>query len=279
MPRAGLHRPHSPAASPDLTGVWRVAWPCTAGLTIGDPVERTGAPLQVELGPGMMDNIFDGIQRPLKEIAAVSKSVFVPRGVRVDSLDHKKKWEFFPSANIKVCVACLSPVCRRPALCELTRCCATATAFQKNDPVSGGTVIGYVPENELIHHHWIMVPPLYEGRVVSLAPHGMYTLDDTILVLQDPVTGAQENVRLSHYWPVRRARPCQEKLPATEPLITGQRVLDSLFPYVPTHPPPPPCAALRCAALRRRPPARLPACPPPESARRNKPSSTHPDLR
>jgi len=175
----------------------------TAGLTIGDPVERTGAPLQVELGPGIMDNIFDGIQRPLKEIAVLSKSVFVPRGVRVQSLDHSKKWEFFPSPAIK-----------------------------KGDPVSGGTQIGYVPENELIHHHYIMVPPNLEGRVVSLVKHGMYTLDDTIMQLQDPVTGQTHDVRLSHYWPVRRARPCQEKLPASEPLITGQRVLDSLFPSV-----------------------------------------------
>jgi len=175
----------------------------TAGLTIGDPVERTGAPLQVELGPGIMDNIFDGIQRPLKEIASLSKSVFVPRGVRVESLDHKKKWEFFPSPNIK-----------------------------KNDTVAGGTVIGYVPENELLHHHWIMIPPMFEGRVKEVVGHGFYTLDDAILVLQDPVTGKEENVRLSHYWPVRRARPCQTKLAATEPLITGQRVLDSLFPSV-----------------------------------------------
>jgi V-type H+-transporting ATPase subunit A len=175
----------------------------TAGLTIGDPVERTGAPLQVELGPGIMDNIFDGIQRPLREIAQMSQSVFVPRGVRVDSLDHKKHWEFHPNPNIK-----------------------------KNDPIAGGTVIGYVPENQLIHHHSIMVPPGMEGNVVSLKPRGSYTLEDTIMTLRDPATGKEEDVRLSHYWPVRRARPCQEKLPASEPLITGQRVLDSLFPSV-----------------------------------------------
>jgi V-type H+-transporting ATPase subunit A len=103
--------------------------------------------------------------------------------------------------------------------------------FQKN-VIYGGTVIGYVPENELIHHHYIMVPPLYKGRCVSLQPHGHYTLDDTIMVIQHPDTGETADIKLSHYWPVRRARPVQEKLPASEPLLTGQRVLDSLFPSV-----------------------------------------------
>lgn len=173
----------------------------TAGLTVGDPVERTGAPLQVELGPGIMDNIFDGIQRPLEHIARECKSVFVPRGIDVQPLDHKKLWPFVP-ADI------------RPG-----------------DPVSGGFIIGSVHENDLINHK-IMIPPRMSGRVQSIVGAGEYTLDDTILVLEDPMSGRTRNIRMSHYWPVRTPRPYKEKLPASRPLLTGQRVLDSLFPSV-----------------------------------------------
>jgi len=176
----------------------------TAGLTIGDPVERTGAPLQVELGPGIMDNIFDGIQRPLKIIAEESGSVFVPRGVNVQSLDHKKKWTFNPEPyKIKV-----------------------------GDVVAGGTVIGDVKENRLVSRHRIMIPPNVMGRVKKVFPKGDYTLDEPVMVLEDPTSGQTKDIFLSHFWPVRRPRPCQEKLPASEPLLTGQRVLDSLFPSV-----------------------------------------------
>lgn len=174
----------------------------TAGLTIGDPVQRTGAPLQVELGPGIMDNIFDGIQRPLRSIASESGTPFLPRGVNVQSLDHTKKWLFEPAA-IKV-----------------------------GDLVAGGTVIGRVQENRLIDHK-IMVPPNVAGRVKSVVKQAEYTLDDTIMVLEDPSNPANTlNLRLSHYWPVRNPRPAKDKLPPTEPLLTGQRVLDSLFPSV-----------------------------------------------
>jgi len=175
----------------------------TSGLTIGDPVERTLAPLQVELGPGIMNNIFDGIQRPLAVIADESKSVFVPRGVNVLALNHTKKWLFEPDKY----------------------------KIQVGDVISGGTVIGEVEENQLIIHK-IMVPPKVSGRVRSIKPKGNYTLDDVILVLEDPTTGQTKDVRMSHYWPVRLPRPSKEKLPATYPLITGQRVLDSLFPSV-----------------------------------------------
>jgi len=173
----------------------------TAGLMVGDPVERTGAPLQVELGPGIMDNIFDGIQRPLEKIAHESKSVFVPRGVDVKSLDHKKEWDFVPSG------------------------------IKPGDPVSGGFIIGSVRENDLIDHK-IMIPPRMAGRVKSIVGAGQYTLDDTILVLENPSTGATVDIRMSHYWPVRTPRPYRQKLPASRPLLTGQRVLDSLFPSV-----------------------------------------------
>lgn len=173
----------------------------TAGLTVGDPVQRTGAPLQVELGPGIMDNIFDGIQRPLETIARESKSVFVPKGIDVRPLDHSKQWDFVPS-DIK-----------------------------PGDPVSGGFIIGSVQENMLVDHK-IMIPPRMSGRVKSIVGAGKYTLDDCILVLEDPASGRTRNIGLSHYWPVRTPRPYTEKLPASRPLLTGQRVLDSLFPSV-----------------------------------------------
>lgn len=173
----------------------------TAGLTVGDPVERTGAPLQVELGPGIMDNIFDGIQRPLEQIARDSGSVFVPRGINVLALDHTKKWDFIPHD------------------------------IRPGDPISGGFIIGSVHENDLINHK-IMIPPRMSGRVKSIVPAGQYTLDDDVLVLENPLTGQTRGIKMSHYWPVRTPRPYKQKLPASRPLLTGQRVLDSLFPSV-----------------------------------------------
>ena len=117
----------------------------TAGLTIGDPVQRTGAPLQVELGPGIMDNIFDGIQRPLQAIADASGTPFLPRGVNVQSLDHTKQWEFEPF-DVK-----------------------------QGDLIAGGFIFGHVQENRLIDHK-IMVPPNVAGRVKSIVKKGQYTL-------------------------------------------------------------------------------------------------------
>jgi V-type H+-transporting ATPase subunit A len=176
----------------------------TAGLTVGDPVLRTGAPLQVELGPGILNNIFDGIQRPLATIAAKSGSVFVPRGVDVQALDHSKPWHFVP-LDVKV-----------------------------GDVVSGGNVIGKIIDasNKLLEEK-IMIPPQLSGRVKSIVREGKYTLDHDILVLEDPSDPSRTApVRLSHYWPVRKPRPYKTKLPPTMPLLTGQRVLDSLFPSV-----------------------------------------------
>lgn len=174
----------------------------TSGITVGDPVERTGAPLQVELGPGIMNNIFDGIQRPLETIAGIAKSVYIPRGVTLQPLDHKKIWHFIPT-NIKV-----------------------------GDIVSKGTIFGSVQENKLINHK-IMVPPNVEGRVKSIKGEGDYTLDDVMMILENPLEPSQtKDLGMSHMWPVRRPRAVKEKLPASAPLLTGQRVLDSLFPSV-----------------------------------------------
>lgn len=173
----------------------------TSGLTVGDPVIRTGKPLSVELGPGIMDNIFDGIQRPLRVIAKDSGSCYIPRGVSVNSLDHTVEWEFLPSTVVA------------------------------GDIVSGGDIFGTVQENPLILHR-IMVPPTVSGRILSVVPRGLYTLDDTVAVVEDLTTGQRTNLTMSHYWPVREPRPYKNKLTATEPLLTGQRVLDSMFPSV-----------------------------------------------
>jgi V-type H+-transporting ATPase subunit A len=174
----------------------------TAGLTVGDPVERTGAPLQVELGPGIMDNIFDGIQRPLETICKDSQSVYIPRGITVAPLNHHKLWDY-EKADTKV-----------------------------GDLLAGGNVIGTVQENELMLHR-VMVPPNVMGRVQSVKPSGSYNLDEVLMVLEDPKNPKlTKNLYLSHMWPVRRPRPYKEKLPANEPLLTGQRVLDTLFPSV-----------------------------------------------
>eukprot|EP00922_Rhytidocystis_sp_ex-Travisia-forbesii_P008165 GHVS01012027.1.p1 GENE.GHVS01012027.1~~GHVS01012027.1.p1 ORF type:complete len:607 (+),score=74.12 GHVS01012027.1:77-1897(+) len=173
----------------------------TSGLTVGDPVLKTGKALSVELGPGIVDNICDGIQRPLERIAADCKSVFVPKGVDVPALDIKRLWEYKPSANIKV-----------------------------GDLVTGGDIFGGVFENNLFKDHKIMVPPKAQGRVVKVAAAGDYNCRETVLELD--FNGVVTKYGMSHFWPVRESRPAFEKLPGNTPLLTGQRVLDSLFPSV-----------------------------------------------
>jgi len=172
----------------------------TSGLTVGDPVERTGNPLSVELGPGIMGTIFDGIQRPLKTIAELSGSVFVPRGVDVPSLDQDKEWEFKPR-NLKV-----------------------------GDLITGGDYIGSVFENELVNDHKILLPPNAHGRIKEIMPEGNYNVSQPVIVVE--YEDGEKEYGMSHFWPVRKARPVAQKLPGKEPLLTGQRVLDSLFPSV-----------------------------------------------
>lgn len=151
-----------------------------------------------------MDNIFDGIQRPLQVIAQQSRSVYIPRGVDVPALDQDKEWEFTPNPEVKV-----------------------------GDLVAGGDVFGTVFENKLLPVHSIMVPPNKGGRVKSIAPKGMYTLKDTVMVITHPLNpNLEQKLGLSHFWPVRTPRPYQAKLRESQPLLTGQRVLDSLFPSV-----------------------------------------------
>ncbi|KGG52666.1 hypothetical protein DI09_147p20 [Mitosporidium daphniae] len=172
----------------------------TSGLTIGDPVLRTGKPLSVELGPGLCSNIFDGIQRPLKTIQDISKTIYIPRGIRTDALDHSREWEFIPSPDVQV-----------------------------GDRITGGDVFGTVIENTLVIHQ-IMLSPRDYGTITFLAPSGTYTLSD--IVLETEFNGRTTQHTMMHLWPVRTPRPVSEKLSANYPLLTGQRVLDALFPCV-----------------------------------------------
>ena len=172
----------------------------TSGLTVGDPVLKTGSPLAVQLGPGLLGQIFDGIQRPLKTIADISKSVYVPRGVDVPCLDAKKEWLFTPEK------------------------------LKPGQLLTGGDVIGIVRENDLFCQHKIMLPPKAKGRLVQIQPQGDYDVNTPVIEIDDD--GVIKKYPMSHYWPVREARPVAEKHPGTEPLLTGQRVLDALFPSV-----------------------------------------------
>ncbi|XP_072839898.2 V-type proton ATPase catalytic subunit A [Pogona vitticeps] len=172
----------------------------TSGVCVGDPVLRTGKPLSVELGPGIMGSIFDGIQRPLKDITELTKSIYIPRGINITALSRDIKWEFSPSANIRV-----------------------------GSHLTGGDIYGVVRENSLIKH-MIMVPPRCRGTVTHIAAAGNYDASDVVLELD--FEGVKEKLTMLQVWPVRQIRPVSEKLPANHPLLTGQRVLDALFPCV-----------------------------------------------
>lgn len=172
----------------------------TSGLSVGDPVDRTGKPLSVSLGPGIMNGIFDGIQRPLSTIKEISQDIFIPRGVDVPSLDMEKKWHFVPSKDVSV-----------------------------GDRLTGGDIFGTVQENELVDHK-IMVPPMSMGEVKFIASEGEFNLNDKVLELE--FNGVSQSFTMCHSWPVRTPRPIASKLPSTSPLITGQRVLDAIFPTV-----------------------------------------------
>jgi len=167
----------------------------TTGLKTGMEVTSLGRPISVELGPGLIGATFDGIQRPLEALAAASGD-FIGRGIEPRALDQEKKWHFVPTAEV------------------------------------GGEVylvgtIGEVKESETIIHR-IMPPPGLKGELVEVAPEGDYTVDETIARVRDS-EGVRE-LKMSHRWPIRKARPVLRRLPPQEPLITGQRVLDFLFP-------------------------------------------------
>jgi len=171
----------------------------TSGVTVSDPVLRTGKPLSVELGPGIMGSIFDGIQRPLKDINELTQSIYIPRGVNTKSLSRSVLWDFSPS-DIKI-----------------------------GNHITGGDMFGSVKENTLINHK-IMLPPRARGTVTYIAPPGNYSVDDTIL--ETEFEGETTKHSMLQIWPVRTTRPTADKLSANHPLLTGQRVLDALFPCV-----------------------------------------------
>ncbi|CAD26038.1 VACUOLAR ATP SYNTHASE CATALYTIC SUBUNIT A (67 kDa) [Encephalitozoon cuniculi GB-M1] len=170
----------------------------TSGLCVGDTIVRTGLPLCAELGPGLFESIYDGIQRPLREIRESSGGIFIPKGVNIPALDREREYEFVP-------------------------------AVSAGDYVVGGDVFGKVYENSLIETK-ILVPPKKSGKVAFIACRGNYTLKDVVMELE---TGkGKEEMFMYHTWPVRIPRPIEEKKNATHPLFTGQRILDSLFPCV-----------------------------------------------
>lgn len=171
----------------------------TSGVTVGDPVLRTGKPLSVELGPGIMGSIFDGIQRPLEDISDLTDSIYIPKGVNTPALDRSKKWEFEPQ-NVKI-----------------------------GSHVTGGDIYGVIYENILIKHK-LMLPPRSKGKVTYIAEPGMYDCSD--VVLETEFDGEKTKYTMLQVWPVRQLRPTAEKLAANYPLLTGQRVLDALFPCV-----------------------------------------------
>lgn len=166
----------------------------TSMLGTGEPVESTERPLSVELAPGLIGGIFDGIQRPLEKLAALGGDR-IESGVSAPALDHDKKWEFEP-------------------------------VVKKGEHVESGDVLGTVRENEVIVHK-IMTPFGVSGTVEKINK-GAFTIDETIAVVADGKT--KTDVCMLQRWPVRRGRPYKEKLPPIEPLITGQRVVDTLFP-------------------------------------------------
>ena len=168
----------------------------TTGLKPNDTVYGTDSPISVVLGPGIIGNIFDGIERPLNEIAA-KNGAFIPRGVNVNSLDYDKLWD----VEIKVKVG---------------------------DEVSGGTIIAHVQETKAILHK-SMVPPNISGRVNKVVEDGQYNILDTLVEIEDD-SGNIYKISLMQKWPIRIPRPAKERYKVDRPLITGQRVLDTFFP-------------------------------------------------
>ena len=165
----------------------------TSGVGPGEPVENTGEPLSVDLGPGMLDSIYDGVQRPLDALEEKMGSAFLDRGVDAPGIDLEETWEFEPEVA-------------------------------EGDVVEPGDVVGTVSETVTIDHK-VMVPPNSDGGEVVAVESGEFTVEETVVELD-----SGEEIRMHQEWPVRRARPAAEKQTPTEPLVTGQRIQDGLFP-------------------------------------------------
>ena len=167
----------------------------TSGLRTGEAVETTGEPLSVELGPGLIGSIFDGIQRPLEEIMKIAGNNLT-RGIEVPALSREKQWVFTPCVSV-------------------------------GDSVTGGDVLGTVQETEVVVHK-IMLPVQFKGTVKEIS-EGTCTVEDTVAIIEDE-NGTPHAIGLMQKWPVRKGRPYTRKLAPTTPLVTGQRVIDALFP-------------------------------------------------
>ena len=168
----------------------------TSGIKPGETVTGTGAPVSVTLAPGILSNIFDGIERPLSEIAKGS-GYYISRGISVNSLDTDKKWD-------------------------------THMVVKEGDRIMPGTIIAEVPETRAITHK-VMAPPDAEGYVLTVPPDGRYTIEEPLLTLQ-LMDGNERTLTMTQKWPIRVARPSAKRFPAVKPLITGQRILDTMFP-------------------------------------------------
>ena len=169
----------------------------TTGLKPGDTVTGTGDAISVLLGPGIIHNIFDGIQRPLEEIAKASGK-YISRGVSVDSLDTEKKWN-------------------------------THITVKEGDVVGPGSIIAETQETDSILHKSMVPPNLTEATVIHAAPDGAYTILEPIVTIQF-ADGTTKDLALAQKWPIRIPRPTHKRFPASVPLVTGQRILDTLFP-------------------------------------------------
>ena len=172
----------------------------TESVRPGEEVEPLGHPLSVELGPGMLGQIFDGVQRPLTRIAEVSGD-HIPRGLDIPALERERKWRFEPTPDLRA-----------------------------GTRIEGGMVLGTVPETQTITHR-ILVPPGVHGELLELSASGEYTVEDVVARLRGD-DGRLQNLKLYHRWPVRIARPYRRRDHAVVPLITGQRILDTFFPLL-----------------------------------------------
>ncbi len=165
----------------------------TSGVGPGEPVENTGEPLSVDLGPGVLDAIYDGVQRPLDVLEEKMGTAFLDRGVDAPGIDFETEWEFTPTVDV-------------------------------GDTVEAGDIVGEVPETESITHK-VMVPPDYEGGEIESIENGAFTVDEVVAELS-----SGEEITMHQEWPVRQARPADTKETPTVPLVSGQRILDGLFP-------------------------------------------------
>ena len=169
----------------------------TTGLRPGEEVIASGSPVSVTLAPGILNNIFDGIERPLEDIAESSGGAFITRGVSVDSLDRTKKWK-------------------------------THITVKQGDYLHAGDIVAEVPETHAITHK-CMVPPEVEGTVLVTVADGEYTIDEPLVRLELP-NGQEKELTMTQHWPIRTPRPTHHRFPASVPLVTGQRIIDTMFP-------------------------------------------------